>query len=303
MWRIFAPPEHNHQKSQPMALRLVRTITELQHFADSIRAEGKSIGCVPTMGYLHSGHASLVSASASENNETITTIFVNPTQFAPTEDLSRYPRDFERDYTLAEEAGCTVLFYPDTAEMYPEGYSTSIQISGITEKFEGVFRPTHFSGVATVVTKLLLAAKPHRAYFGQKDYQQTLVVQRLNTDLNIDCNIIVLPTVREDDGLAKSSRNVYLSPTERQDALALWRALTAVGEAVSAGERRRDALNNVCRKILSEIPAGTIDYAAVARASSLDEPEKFTKGDSVVCLIAVRIGTTRLIDNAIFTIQ
>ncbi|MBL7976099.1 MAG: pantoate--beta-alanine ligase [Candidatus Kapabacteria bacterium] len=280
---------------------IITTVREMQDWANETRLQGKRIGCVPTMGFLHKGHGSLISKAAAECTEVVVTIFVNPTQFGPNEDFERYPRNFERDVELAETCGATVIFHPTVSEMYPNHFSTTIHISGVTDKFEGVFRPNHFNGVATVVAKLLLATKPNIAYFGQKDYQQTLVIKRLVSDVNIDVEVSIQPTVREHDNLAMSSRNVYLSPEEREMALVLSQALQTLQRVISAGEKNRTILNNTLQQTIQQIPSAIIDYANVALQETLHEPDVFNAGDSVVALLAVRIGKTRLIDNMLFT--
>jgi pantoate--beta-alanine ligase len=283
-----------------MALEIIRSIKKMQYIADNLRISGKHIGVVPTMGYLHEGHATLIRTSATISDAVILTLFVNPMQFAAHEDLSRYPRDFEKDCLIAEQAGADFLFAPSVEEMYPYGFTTTISIGGISQKFEGVFRPTHFDGVATVVAKLLTATKPHAAFFGQKDYQQTLVIQRLVTDLNLDVEIHVLPTVREVEGLAMSSRNVYLSDVERKQSLVISQAITEAMNAAKSGERRREQLNTILITTLNTLENIDIQYAAATNAQTLDEPEIFSETESIVFLIAVKIGSTRLIDNAVW---
>lgn len=283
-------------------MTIITTVHEMQTWASAARMNGKTIGCVPTMGYLHNGHGSLISAAAKECNEVVVTIFVNPKQFGPNEDFERYPRNLENDVALAESFGATVIFHPTVSEMYPEYYATSIHITGISEKFEGAFRPNHFNGVATVVAKLLLATKPHTAYFGQKDYQQTLVIKRLVKDLNIDVEVSIQPTIRENDNLAMSSRNVYLSESERTAAVVLSKALHSLLQVIQAGTTNREKLNNSLLQILHTVPGAIIDYANVVMQETLDEPENFSGGDSIVALLAVRIGKTRLIDNMLYNI-
>ncbi|MFN8360925.1 MAG: pantoate--beta-alanine ligase [Candidatus Kapaibacterium sp.] len=283
-----------------MAVQEINTIREMQATADTLRAAGKRIGVVPTMGYLHEGHGSLIEAACRENDVVIVTIFVNPLQFAAHEDLSTYPRNFKRDVEIIGAMGGAIVFAPVVGEMYPAGFETKISIGGSTEKFEGAFRPSHFDGVATVVAKLFMATKPHSAYFGQKDYQQVAVIRQLLRDLNIDIALSVQPTVREEDGLAKSSRNVYLSADDRARAVVLSQALRAALAMAQAGERQRDVLNTCLRNVLETVPDLRIDYAAAAHADTLAEPDTFKEDDEIVMLIAVRLGTTRLIDNMVF---
>ncbi|MCS6966412.1 MAG: pantoate--beta-alanine ligase [Candidatus Kapabacteria bacterium] len=278
-------------------MELIVTVHQMQQYAEQQRCAGRRIAVVPTMGYFHEGHLSLIRRARQLADTVITTLFVNPTQFAPGEDYQRYPRDLERDSQLAERSGCDVLFAPSLDEVYPQGYATTITVHGITEKFEGAFRPGHFQGVATIVAKLFLATKPHVAVFGQKDWQQTLVVRQLVRDLNFAIEIVVAPTVREPDGLAMSSRNVYLSPGERQKATVLYRALQRAHCLVKQGERRRLVLVHAMEAELRQVPELSIDYAAAAEAMTLEEPEEFTAGQTVVLLVAARIGATRLIDN------
>jgi pantoate--beta-alanine ligase len=210
---------------------------EMQRLVEEYRRAGRSIGLVPTMGALHEGHLSLIRRCRAENNVAIMTLFVNPIQFNRKDDLDRYPRDLERDSRMARETGVDIVFAPGMAQMYPQGFATYVSVEGITDRWEAASRPGHFRGVATVCAKLFTICRPHRAYFGQKDYQQSLVVRRMVSDLNLDLEVIVLPTVREADGLALSSRNVLLNPEERREATVLSRALMEAQTAVRAGER------------------------------------------------------------------
>ncbi|MBI3259038.1 MAG: pantoate--beta-alanine ligase [Ignavibacteriae bacterium] len=283
-----------------MALEVIRSIRAMQKIADNLRMSGKHIGVVPTMGYLHDGHASLIHAATTVSDAVIVTLFVNPMQFAANEDLSRYPRDFEKDCRIAEDAGAHFLFAPSVEEMYPKGFATTISIDGITQKFEGVYRPTHFDGVATVVAKLFTATKPHIAVFGQKDYQQTLVIKRLVADLNLDIEIYIQPTIREPEGLAMSSRNVYLSSEQYNQALVISKAITLAMNSVQSGNRNREELNSILRISLLTLENIEIHYAAAANAETLEEPYMFSENDSIVFLVAVKIGSTRLIDNAVW---
>jgi len=283
-----------------MSIQTITSVREMQKLSDNLRKQGKRIGFVPTMGYLHEGHASLVHLSQQRADITVISVFVNPTQFAPNEDFTKYPRDFERDCSIAEKAGAQIMFAPTTDEMYPHGYSSMIKAGNEAAKFEGVFRPTHFSGVATVVAKLFNAVKPHFAVFGQKDYQQTLVVQRMVTDLNMDIDLIIAPTDREVSGLARSSRNVYLSSSEKEKAAILYRALMNAADKRSNGERNREKLNEVLTQTLYTVPEINVEYAQAAHADTLDEPDYFEEQDNIVFLLAVRLGNTRLIDNYVW---
>lgn len=283
-----------------MAVQEINSIREMQVTADALRAAGKRIGVVPTMGYLHEGHGSLIEAARRENDVVIVTIFVNPLQFAAHEDLSTYPRNFTRDVEIIDAKGGAIVFAPVVEEMYPTGFETKISIGGSTQKFEGAFRPSHFDGVATVVAKLFMATKPHSAYFGQKDYQQVAVIRQLIRDLNIDIELCVENTVREEDGLAKSSRNVYLSEDDRAQAVILSKALLEAMRAAREGERSRNTFGKIMKNILETVPGIRVDYAAAALADTLDEPDIFASGDEIVFLIAARLGSTRLIDNMVF---
>jgi pantoate--beta-alanine ligase len=245
------------------------------------------------MGALHDGHGALIAASASEHPVTVVSVFVNPTQFGPTEDFTRYPRTLEADIALAERHGATHVFAPSAADMYPDGYSTSITVGPLSTILEGAIRPGHFDGVATVVAKLFNAMLPHEAYFGQKDYQQTLVIKRLVADLNLPVLINVRSTVREADGLAMSSRNRYLTPEQRAASSAIYRALQAGARVMAGGSCNRAEIEASMVEALSEF---TIDYAVAARANSLDLPEEFSIGEEIVLLLAARLGATRLID-------
>jgi pantoate--beta-alanine ligase len=258
-------------------------------------AESRIIGLVPTMGALHEGHASLIARAKRECSPVIASIFVNPKQFGPHEDFAKYPRTFDRDCEKLQHAGVDVLFAPEVAEIYPKGFSTYVHVEGLSEKLEGRSRPGHFRGVTTVVLKLLEIVQPHRAYLGRKDAQQARLITQMARDLNLDSEIAVCPIVREPDGLALSSRNVYLSPEERRAATVLYRALHAAKQELETGVR--DALHlqaTLCRKLDSE-PLGAVDYAEVVDAESF-EPAVRVRGACYV-LLAVFIGKTRLIDN------
>jgi pantoate--beta-alanine ligase len=260
------------------------------------RARFGWMGLVPTMGYLHEGHLSLVRQARAECGAVAVTIFVNPTQFGPREDLSRYPRDLERDLRLLREEAVDLVFVPSVAEIYPPGFSTFVDVRDVTEMLEGAARPGHFGGVATVVCKLFNIAQPTRAYFGQKDAQQTVVVRKLARDLDMPLDVVVVPTMREPDGLAMSSRNVYLSAEQRQAATALYRALSAADERYAAGERDAAALRQAMRAVLDAEPLATPDYVSVADALTLRELDHVGAAGAL-CSLAVRFGTTRLIDN------
>lgn len=255
------------------------------------------LGFVPTMGYLHEGHLSLVRRAKADNTSVAVSIFVNPTQFGPNEDLSTYPRDLERDLSLLEKEGVDAVFIPDVEEMYPPGFSTRVEVEKLTRRLEGAYRPGHFTGVTNVVTKLFNIAQPARAYFGQKDAQQAIVIKKLVADLDMNLEVVVLPTVREPDGLAMSSRNSYLSTNERQAALVLYRALMLAQELWSQGETDAEKLRSQMAKLIGKEPLATIDYISIADNETLEELKEI-KTPALVSL-AVRIGKTRLIDNVV----
>jgi pantoate--beta-alanine ligase len=281
---------------------VVEKVKEMQKIIDSHRSEGKRIVCVPTMGYFHKGHLSLMELAREYGEIVVTTLFVNPTQFGPNEDFERYPRNFQRDFELAQSVGIDYLFAPTIEEMYPDNFYTKVIVGKFTDKFEGVKRPGHFDGVATVVTKLFNATKPDVAIFGQKDFQQALVIKQLVKELLFDIKIIVAPIVREADGLAMSSRNVYLSEEERKLAPRIYEALNLGIKAVQNGERRRKQINSIVLQHLRQFREFFIDYVAAVDSETLDEPEEFSPGQTVVILVAVYLGKTRLIDNVLVTV-
>ncbi len=273
-------------------MRVVHTIAEARAVR---RALPGTWGFVPTMGYLHEGHLSLVRRARAENDRVAVSIFVNPTQFGPHEDYARYPRDLERDLRLLEPLGVDLVFVPSVEEMYPPGFQTWVIVEEVSRPLEGASRPGHFRGVATVVAKLFNILQPDRAYFGQKDAQQTVVIRRMVQDLNIPVEIVICPTVREPDGLAMSSRNTYLSPEERRAATVLFRALQAAKARYEAGERDAEGLREAMREVIRAEPLARIDYVSVAHPETLQELER-VEGPALLSL-AVYIGTTRLIDN------
>lgn len=282
--------------SSPASPPLVTTVAELRDALGPVRREGKRIGLVPTMGALHDGHLSLVLASRSECDFTVVTIFVNPSQFAPGEDLARYPRPLARDLELLA-GSADLVFAPGESEVYPPGFATWVEVGSVAQPLEGAFRPGHFRGVATVVLKLFNMVAPDVAYFGQKDYQQSLVIRRMVADLNLPITIRVCPIVREPDGLAMSSRNAYLSPDERRRAAVLSQGLGVAASAVARGERDAASVATKVRETILGAGPISIDYIAVADPETL-EPVALIRGPALVAL-AVRIGSTRLIDNAI----
>jgi pantoate--beta-alanine ligase len=276
---------------------IFHTIAEMREFVRKARAGGRSVGLVPTMGYLHQGHLELMRQAKKRCDTVIVSIFVNPTQFGPNEDFARYPRDLERDAGLAKEAGVDAIFNPTVGEMYPEGFCTYVDLERLTDKLCGLSRPGHFRGVATVVTKLFNIVRPDLAFFGQKDAQQALVIKRMAADLNLDLEVVTVPTVREADGLAMSSRNVYLQPEERQAALVLSRSLGKAGEAVAAGERDAAKLRQLVVDMIKAEPLAEIDYVEIFSHPELEPVDQIT-GPSLLAL-AVKIGRTRLIDNTV----
>ena len=277
-------------------MRVVEKISEFRGLRSSV-GPGHTVGLVPTMGYLHAGHISLVEMARRENDFVTVSIFVNPTQFGPHEDFARYPRDMERDLSQLRDAGVDWVLAPSVEEMYPQGYSTYVDVEGITTVLEGAARPGHFRGVATVVSKLFNIVQPTRAYFGQKDAQQVAVIKRMVADLNFPLEIVVGPTMREPDGLAMSSRNVYLNSEERQAALCLHRALTAARDLWSGGERRGSALRDAMQQVLDAEPLARPDYVSVADTLTLQELDDSGQAREALASLAVRIGRTRLIDN------
>ncbi|MBM4173176.1 MAG: pantoate--beta-alanine ligase [Ignavibacteria bacterium] len=280
-----------------MSLNVIQSISDMQSISNALRKEGKSIACVPTMGYLHEGHASLIREAVKHHDIVITTIFVNPLQFGPKEDFERYPRDPERDIAIISAAGGKYVFIPSIDEMYPPEFQTTISIGNISKSFEGLYRPGHFEGVATVVAKLFAATKPDAAYFGQKDYQQTLVIKQMVKDLNMGIDIQVIPTLRESTGLAMSSRNVYLSPEEKKSALVLQSALQTGLSLIRDGNRRRISIEESMKAILAGCPEFEIQYCNAALGDTLEMPDEFSETDQIVLLIAGLLGKTRLIDN------
>jgi pantoate--beta-alanine ligase len=270
----------------------------MQETSNTNILKGRKIGFVPTMGALHEGHLSLVRRSKQENDITVVSIFVNPIQFGPNEDFNRYPRDFEGDFNKLQNEGVDILFYPDIASIYPEGYSTYVEVKGLSDKLCGAFRPGHFKGVATIVTKLFNIVKPKRAYFGQKDYQQSVIIRRMVKDLNLDVEIIVCPTVREEDGLAMSSRNSYLSGKEREAATIIYKTLTKASELIQSGIIDGVRIKNFMMEEIKKEPAvSSIDYVGVYDPETLDEIDIIKS--EVVLAAAIFIGKTRLIDNII----
>jgi len=267
----------------------------MKQVARQARSDGRLLGFVPTMGALHAGHLSLIDAARLDSDFVAVSIFVNPKQFGPHEDYTRYPRDFEADCRMLERAGVDVLFAPSVEEMYPSGFRTTVSVDGLGDRLEGRVRPGHFRGVTTVVLKLLEIIAPRSAYFGRKDAQQSRVIEQMARDLALDTEIVVRPIVREPDGLALSSRNAYLSPSERAAAAVLYRALCAARKMIEGGERDAARIASASRQVLASGPLVSVDYVEVVEADSL-EPVIHLR-DRCFLLLAVRIGGTRLIDN------
>lgn len=276
----------------------MQVLATINEFRAARRQLPGTVGLVPTMGYLHEGHMELVRRGKVECDHVAVSIFVNPTQFGPNEDLARYPRDLERDLALLRTAGVALVFVPSAAEMYPPGYSTYVEVENVTAPLEGARRPGHFRGVATVVGKLFNIVEANRAYFGQKDAQQTVVVRQMVRDLNLPVEVVIVPTVREADGLAKSSRNVYLDPQQRAAAPVLYRALSQAVKLYEQGTRDARILRNVMQQTISEEQLAQIEYVSAADPRTLMEIEG-TIDDGVLLSLAVRFGTTRLIDNMV----
>lgn len=278
-------------------MKIVGTVKEVREQVKAWRKEGLSVGYVPTMGYLHEGHASLMKKSVEDNDKTVASIFVNPMQFGPTEDLEAYPRDLDRDAALCEEIGVDLIFHPEVEEMYEDGFCSFVDMNGLTKGLCGKTRPTHFRGVCTVVNKFFNIVKPDRAYFGQKDAQQLAVIKRMVADLNMDIEIIGCPIVREADGLAKSSRNTYLSEEERRAALCLSKSIFLAESLVKDGEISAEIIKAEMRKVLESEPLARVDYVEVVDSLTI-EPVVEVKSGTLIA-IAVYIGKTRLIDNTI----
>ena len=274
---------------------VVARVSELRAAVDAVRRQGGSVGLVPTMGYLHQGHQSLVTRSAADNDLTVVSIFVNPLQFAEGEDYGTYPRDLDRDMEMCAAAGAGLVFAPLTEEMYPQIPITSVTVKGLNAVLEGRVRPTHFDGVATVVAKLFSMLGPGRAYFGEKDYQQLVVIRRMAADLSLPVEVVGCPTFRESDGLAMSSRNVYLTADERPAATVLWRSLQAGRDAVAEGSRDPDEVEAVMAAVLAAEPKASPDYVAVGDVATLERPDVL--GGELRLLVAARVGRARLIDN------
>ena len=273
-------------------MHVVKTVLEIRASRQKLKG---TVGFVPTMGYLHEGHLALVKQARIENSAVIVSIYVNPTQFGPREDFGAYPRDLNRDLELLKGGGVDIVFVPSDDEMYPPEFSSWVDVEKVTERLEGAARPGHFRGVATVVAKLFNIVQPSRAYFGQKDAQQVMVIKRMVADLNMGIEIVVVPTLRESDGLAMSSRNIYLSPKERQAAMILFKALTLARQLRRSGEKDAEEIRRQMTALIQKEPLAQIDYVSIADAETLEELSSIDR--PAVASLAVRIGKTRLIDN------
>lgn len=278
-------------------MQIEKTVAGVKAQVRAWKKEGFSVGLVPTMGYLHEGHKSLIERAVKENDKVVVSVFVNPTQFGPTEDLESYPRDLNADSILCEDAGAALIFTPEVSEMYAENFTTYVNTSSVSAELCGKSRPIHFRGVCTVVNKLLNIATPDRAYFGEKDAQQLAVIRRMVRDLNMNVEIVGCPIIREADGLAKSSRNTYLSPEERQAALVLSRAIRAGKAMVQSGEKDGEKVLAEMKRIISEEPLARIDYVEMVKWDTIEIHHRVDC--PILVAIAVFIGKTRLIDNFI----
>ncbi|HPG71109.1 MAG TPA: pantoate--beta-alanine ligase [Syntrophales bacterium] len=277
---------------------VIEQAREMQRYAEALRRKGKRIVFVPTMGFLHRGHLSLMEDGKQRGDCLVTSIYVNPTQFGPAEDLDKYPRDFDTDCRLCRGVGVDAIFFPSNGEMYPEHYQTYVDLGDVTQNLCGLSRPGHFRGVATVCAKLFNLVKPHVAVFGKKDFQQLVVIRRMVADLNMDLEIVGLDTVREPDGLAMSSRNTYLKPEERESALSLSRGLKLAQEMYAAGERDAGVIIAAVSRFIAGHPHAKIDYVKICDTTTMKDAARLD-GECVMAL-AVRVGAARLIDNSVF---
>lgn len=276
-------------------MEVFKRIKDIRKFIKEKQNEKKTIGLVPTMGYLHEGHLSLIKKSSEDNDITVVSIFVNPTQFGENEDLDQYPKDLNRDIKLAEKTGANVVFAPTVEELYPKGYQTYVNVKKLTQHLCGLKRSGHFKGVTTIVTKLFNIVNPDKAYFGQKDAQQVIVIKRMIKDLNVNIDIITCPIVRESDGLAKSSRNTYLNEEERKQSTVLFLSLMIAKQKIKDGERQAEKIIKTIEKNIKRKSLAKIDYISISNAETLEEIKQI-KGEILIAL-AVKFGTTRLIDN------
>ncbi len=279
-------------------MKVIQTVKKMQAFSRNLRGQGKKIAFVPTMGYFHEGHLQLMKEARKMADCVVVSIYVNPTQFGPKEDFSKYPRDFDRDLKMARSVGVDVIYFPSNEEMYPEGYQTYVDVENVTRNLCGLSRPKHFRGVTTVCNKLFNIVLPHVAIFGKKDFQQFITIKRMVDDLNMDLKIIGLPTVREADGLAMSSRNKYLKENERTSALTLSKSLLLAQTLYSGGERKASVIIRAAEKLIRKSPHAIIDYIKICDTETLNDVDMI-KSQAVMAL-AVKVGATRLIDNHVF---
>ena len=279
-------------------MKVIKNILEMKELSKKLLLDKKSIGFVPTMGYLHEGHLSLVEKARNENDVVVVSIFVNPTQFSPNEDLEKYPRDLDRDASLLKPYNIDYIFNPEPNEMYPENYSTYVEETILSKGLCGASRPTHFRGVTTIVNRLFNIVKPTKAYFGQKDAQQFRVLRKMVKDLNMDVELIEMPIIRENDGLAKSSRNIYLNEEERKQALSLSKSLVLAEKSIKNGVTKVKELTSIIEKNLKKYPLAKIDYIEIREENEL-KPLTDVKNKKIIIALAVYIGKTRLIDNKI----
>lgn len=282
-------------------MKIVTTIAEVRAEVKAWKKEGLTVGLVPTMGFLHEGHKSLMTAAKAGNDRVVVSIFVNPMQFGPTEDLASYPRDLEHDAALCESAGVDLIFHPEPEELYPEGFVSFVDMNGLTKELCGKSRPIHFRGVCTVCNKLFNIVKPDRAYFGEKDAQQLAVIRRMAADLNMDLEIVGCPIVREPDGLAKSSRNIYLTAEERRQALILSKAVALAGQLFDSGERHAQVIKDRMTELIETMPLAEIDYVQIVDSLTIEPVDEITR--DALAAVAVRFGKARLIDNITLKVQ
>jgi len=278
-------------------IKIIESCAQMREYSLNLKTENKTIGFVPTMGYLHEGHLSLVDAASKNCDAVVVSIFVNPTQFGKNEDFSKYPRNFEQDIELLSQKKVDAVFFPSAQEIYPKNYQTYVEVEEITKKQEGEFRPEHFKGVTTIVSILFNCVKPDVAVFGRKDAQQAAVIKRMTDDLQFGIKVIVAPIIREIDGLAMSSRNVYLSDKERKDALVLRKSLDSAVKMIESGERNTKKIISGMKGLYGEVDSAELQYIRIVEEKSFQEIEILDKGNSYYILIACKIGATRLIDN------
>lgn len=280
-------------------MKIIKSVKKMQSYSESLKLQGKRIAFVPTMGYFHEGHLSLMKEAKKMADCVVVSIYVNPTQFGPKEDLSKYPRDLERDLKMADSVNVDVIFYPSNDEMYPANYQTYVNVEKVTQNLCGISRPGHFRGVTTVCCKLFNIVKPHIAIFGKKDFQQFVAIKSMITDLNLDLQIIGLATVREEGGLAMSSRNVYLKKDERSSALTLVGALKLAQKLYADGERQSSVIINEAKKLINTASDIDVEYIKICDTATLDDVDEIN--DEAVIALAVKVGKTRLIDNSVFS--